>query len=230
MMEHDGGTLGFRGNRRAPQLKSTLTGQQRISPGIWCFSVANGAMSIINSRLAVTQSNGEKFHPSTIGQNRITSEYRNSSTFPLSECPDPLLGQQIDAVMYHAIALYRSLHSTLVPLESSGAHLLRYEIGQSYLTHSDASVNFGPRGGVLTRRATAILYTNDDYQGGELEFPHFNLKIKPTAGTILVFPADFVYEHVAHPVTSGTKYAVVDFFISRIAPWLNPNVSPSLTP
>jgi hypothetical protein len=80
--------------------------------------------------------------------------------------------------------------------------LLRYQFGQKYDAHYD--------GGSSTNRSVSpILYLNDDYEGGEIEFVNFNLKIKPKPGSLYLFPATYAYRHIAHPVTSGTKYAIV---------------------
>ncbi len=56
---------------------------------------------------------------------------------------------------------------------------------------------------------TALVYLNDDYTGGELEFNSLGLKISPEAGSIIFFPSDQL--HTAHPVTSGNKYFI--FFL-----------------
>lgn len=79
---------------------------------------------------------------------------------------------------------------------------LKYSTGEEYKSHYD--------GGTISKRVISpILYLNDDYEGGYLEFTNFNLKLKPAAGDFYIFPASFPYTHIAHPVTSGTKYAVV---------------------
>ena len=58
-----------------------------------------------------------------------------------------------------------------------------------------------------------VYYPNDDYEGGELEFLHFGVKIKPKAGQLFLFPSAYSYEHRIHPVTSGNeRYTIVSFF------------------
>jgi hypothetical protein len=83
-----------------------------------------------------------------------------------------------------------------------GYHILKYQEGQSYQLHYDGSSN-------VVRTISAICYLNSDYEGGELEFPNFKIKIKPQAGMLILFPSNFAYSHIAHPVTKGTKYALV---------------------
>ena len=53
---------------------------------------------------------------------------------------------------------------------------------------------------------------NDDFEGGELQFKEFDLKIKPEAGDIIVFCSGFPYMHQVAPVTMGIRYAVVKWY------------------
>jgi hypothetical protein len=48
--------------------------------------------------------------------------------------------------------------------------------------------------------------------GGELEFPRMNASIKPETGSVVVFPSNFPYLHIAHPVESGVKYSLVSWY------------------
>ena len=63
------------------------------------------------------------------------------------------------------------------------------------------------------RLLTAILYLNDDFEGGELALPQQGLVYKPRAGSLIVFPSDFCFPHASHPLTRGTKYSLVTWFI-----------------
>ena len=87
-------------------------------------------------------------------------------------------------------------------------NIIRYSEGQHYVSHYD--------GGTGSARSISVLvYLNDDYDGGEIEFPNFQLKIKPKAGTLILFPSNYAYSHIAHKVVSGTKYAIVTFLHDR---------------
>jgi predicted 2-oxoglutarate/Fe(II)-dependent dioxygenase YbiX len=89
-------------------------------------------------------------------------------------------------------------------------NLLKYQTGQEYKAHFD--------GGLGDNRVVSpILYLNDDYEGGELEFVHYGITIKPKAGSLYLFPSNYPYAHIAHPVTSGTKYAIVTWLHGRIS-------------
>ena len=84
-------------------------------------------------------------------------------------------------------------------LTHEGFQILKYEGGEEYKAHYDG----------LNRQVSMLLYLNDDYEGGELEFPLFKIKIKPQKGMMILFPSNYAYTHVAHPVTKGTKYCLV---------------------
>ena len=80
----------------------------------------------------------------------------------------------------------------------------RYNGPSSYFKpHSDDSLD-------IIRSVSAVLYLNGGYEGGELYFPRLdNLKIKPKAGDLVVFPSTYLYKHGSELLTKGTKYCVV---------------------
>ena len=113
-----------------------------------------------------------------------------------------------DVIMQAVVSYTRDLNIREPIYFSEGINLLKYQLGQEYKAHYD--------GGTLSGRSISpILYLNDSYEGGEIEFVHHNFKYKPTAGTLVLFPASFPYAHIAHPVTNGTKYAAVTWLHDR---------------
>lgn len=95
------------------------------------------------------------------------------------------------------------------PFFHEGYQLLKYRGGEYYNAHYDGGTDIG-------RSVSAVCYLNDDYEGGELEFVNFGVKIKPQAGMIILFPSNYAYNHIAHPIISGTKYALVTWIKDRI--------------
>jgi 2OG-Fe(II) oxygenase superfamily len=53
---------------------------------------------------------------------------------------------------------------------------------------------------------SAVMYLNDDYIGGDLFFGNQNIKIKPKAGSMIVFPSVPPFYHESLPIISGEKY------------------------
>jgi hypothetical protein len=51
-----------------------------------------------------------------------------------------------------------------------------------------------------------ITYLNEDYEGGEIEFPNHNMSLKPASGSLLIFPSQEPYLHKVNPILSGERY------------------------
>lgn len=82
-------------------------------------------------------------------------------------------------------------------------NFVKYEgTGKHFAVHAD-------HGPAYVTTVSAVAYLNDDYEGGELIFPRFDLKIKPEPGDLVVFPSTFIYEHSSEPIISGNKYSIV---------------------
>jgi prolyl 4-hydroxylase len=89
-------------------------------------------------------------------------------------------------------------------------HILRYRPGQQYRPHHDAHA-FAP----LEKRriATALLYLNDAYEGGETHFPALDITVRGKIGDLLIFhnlDADGMPDprmiHAGLPIASGEKW------------------------
>jgi predicted 2-oxoglutarate/Fe(II)-dependent dioxygenase YbiX len=65
---------------------------------------------------------------------------------------------------------------------------------------------------MFPRTVSLSFYVNDDFDGGEIEFQHFNISHKPTAGDIILFSSSYPYMHRVKPVTDGTRYAIVNWY------------------
>ena len=104
-------------------------------------------------------------------------------------------------------------------------HILRYEPGGYYVTHADSAERDEETKDwykVNDRDLSLLLYLNDDFTGGGLSFTKFNCRYNPKIGDLLIFPSDHRYEHQAHVVESGFRYAVVSWAaikgVQRILP------------
>ncbi len=98
--------------------------------------------------------------------------------------------------------------------------LLKYEVGEEYKNHFDTAAD--PESATFGRCFTAVLYINDDFEGGETRFPRLDLGIKPKAGRLALWsnkrPNDTdphpLSLHAGLPVTAGTKW-IATFWIHR---------------
>ena len=88
---------------------------------------------------------------------------------------------------------------------NEGWQILKYGVGQHFVNHVDDSKGY-------PRTVSMSFYLNDNYEGGEIEFPRFGIQVKPEANQLIMFPSNYVYNHVVNPVTKGTRYAIVGWF------------------
>jgi len=81
------------------------------------------------------------------------------------------------------------------------------EIGQGYhVWHFENSAKEQS-----DRLLTWILYLNDIEEGGETEFLYQHMRVKPKAGTLVMWPAGFTHTHRGNPPLSGTKYVLTSW-------------------
>lgn len=82
--------------------------------------------------------------------------------------------------------------------------ILKYGLGQKFVNHIDDHQDYH-------RRISTVYYINEDYSGGEINFPRFNISFKPKANQMILFPSTYVYNHSVSPVIEGERYAVVSW-------------------
>lgn len=83
-------------------------------------------------------------------------------------------------------------------------HLLKYGVGGHLPAHQDQ--------GISSRVLSSVMYLNDDYVGGEIEFVNSKIRIKPEAGSIIFFPSNFLYVHEVYPITDGFRYSMPHWY------------------
>ena len=105
---------------------------------------------------------------------------------------------------------------------------LRYDVHEHYDCHNDSEsfVN-GKLTRVVERDISVLLYLNDDYQGGEIEFTQLGITIKPTAGMMLAFPSYAEFEHKVNPVTQGVRYNIVSWICTEERIYARPYDAPA---
>lgn len=190
------------------------------APGIWVYNNAFDSQDFCSQ--VEEQSSMEwpylEWHSSQTGdgENTATSEYRSSLEMSLNV----LYGSDVNESLQELKTLF--IENILKPVDQcvwdyrnyfdlglnrdSGYVLLKYLDGGEYHIHHD----HGPEN---QRVISLVACLGEDFEGGELEFPHYNVKLKLEKDSVVIFPSNFPYSHIAHPVTSGVKYSLVTWFI-----------------
>lgn len=153
-----------------------------------------------------------QFNAAGILLKTVDTEVRNSDLLPLgdntalSQSTNQLLLRQLSVVQHLLFQSYGVKFPYAEPCS-----ILRYRPGQFYKRHIDnllLSSRFQEaEQGIPTRDISVVGYLNDDFEGGETYFDRQDVKVKPKAGAVLLFPAYFTHPHASLPVLKGQKYA-----------------------
>ncbi len=121
----------------------------------------------------------------------------------MKEIADILYGSLNKAFEHYSQTLYPFAGRNIKSREQS-IHLLKYGVGGHLPAHQDQ--------GVSSRVLSSVMYLNDDYHGGEIEFVNSGVKLKPEAGSIIFFPSNFLYIHEVYPITQGFRYSMPHWY------------------
>jgi len=105
-----------------------------------------------------------------------------------------------------AINEYRKLFPEVASEIDTGYNLLRYKEGQFYTQHTDSFKS-------QQRSVSCSFLLNDDYEGGEFAFFDREIIIRGGKGSIVMFPSNFMFPHEIMPVTSGTRYSIITWYV-----------------
>ena len=117
--------------------------------------------------------------------------------------------KEIDNMIYKKVGEVMKKYTNRFPpchlRDDSGYDLLRYNTGGYYREHVDNSPD-------LLRTLAISINLNDDYVGGEVAFFGNKMHVKGGVGSVVAFPANFMYPHQVLDITEGTRYSIVTWF------------------
>jgi predicted 2-oxoglutarate/Fe(II)-dependent dioxygenase YbiX len=150
----------------------------------------------------------------TVVAKGIDKDIRSAQTILMSQ--DAVLNQnyetrkKLDDGVYqgasYVMSKYRQQFPQVLIEQDSGYELLRYETGQFYVEHTDSFMR-------IPRTVSCSFSLNDDYEGGEFAFFGREISIRVPVGSAILFPSNFMYPHEILPVTNGTRYSIITWFI-----------------
>ena len=160
----------------------------------------------------IRYANSLSFEKAKIGLNTLNEKIRKVNTYSLtphtgtmSDCHwARFLNFKIVEIMNLYLDLQNLKEFETIPFLKQ-CDLLKYEEYGHYNYHVDASVNFH-------RILSAILFLNNDYEGGELLFKDMNdeeIKINPIPGSLVIWPSNFLFPHKVNPLKFGKRFTVV---------------------
>lgn len=151
---------------------------------------------------------------SRVGDGNVSDEIRNCDIVNISE--QMVIDKNFDVrkkldedffvCASKAINEYRELFPEVASEIDTGYDLLRYTKGQFYVQHTDSFKQ-------QQRSVSCSFLLNDDYEGGEFAFFDREVMIRGGKGSIIMFPSNFMFPHEVMPVTSGTRYSIITWYV-----------------
>jgi len=168
----------------------------------------------LSDRILEEYGNSIYWQDGLVGTGVIDKNYRDvdivGMSFPQIIQENFAVRKQLDNDVFEcanlAIRKYNEKFPEARIQQDSGYELLRYNTGQKYEQHTDS---FRER----NRAVSCSFMLNDDYLGGEFAFFNRKLKYKLPKGSVLMFPSNFMYPHEIMPVTKGTRYSIITWFV-----------------
>jgi hypothetical protein len=81
--------------------------------------------------------------------------------------------------------------------------------GGFHAWHTERATYLAPNS---SRHLVFMTYLNTVENGGETEFFHQDIKIKPQKGLTVIWPADWTHTHRGCPASTETKYIITGWF------------------
>jgi len=96
------------------------------------------------------------------------------------------------------------LKSVIKVVDVPGFNIQKYSRGDHFAQlHSERTTL-----DTLHRLFAWMTYLNDVDDGGQTNFSHYEIKIRPETGKTLIWPAEWTHAHTGEILKSGTKYIV----------------------
>ena len=96
------------------------------------------------------------------------------------------------------------LKNMLKTIDLTGFNIQKYSEGDHFAKIHSERTSFNN----LHRLFAWMTYLSDVNDGGQTNFSHYGIKIKPKIGKTLIWPAEWTHAHTGEILKSGTKYIV----------------------
>jgi len=135
------------------------------------------------------------------GEGRMDETIRDAHSCAIPNLAEDLIVQAINRCIARATGTEAGWGEPL--------NILKYTPGQQYRPHHDGTGTDN----VSVRTLTALIWLNDQFEGGETDFPKINVRVRGGVGDMLVFKNvrddgsfDERMIHAGLPVTEGVKW------------------------
>jgi hypothetical protein len=123
------------------------------------------------------------------------------------------LADHMRGAQRRAAALVTEFYRLTEPIYPDLLQIMSWPVGIHMPPHADNANPDGSPHAMAHRDFSAIVYLNEDYQGGEFYFTALDTVIKPKKGMLAAFTAGFYHEHAVLRV-EGSQRLTMPFFLT----------------
>jgi hypothetical protein len=133
------------------------------------------------------------------------------------QCSSEIL-QRISPEIYDLVDFYIDKMGALAgeffncKLEKRPPCIIRWFAGIEQQPHADKQLLDGSPNPFKEYDVNSLFYYNDDFEGGELYYPDFDIVVKPEPGLAVIHPGDIHYLHGVKMITAGERFTTPAFY------------------
>ena len=144
----------------------------------------------------------------------VDEELRNNTRIMWDDRDEAnwLLAQVASRMQETGRALPRAFHGGALAGANPRLRVYRYGPAQHHSAHWDTEHELDAE---RVTRMTLVVYLNDDFDGGETEFPELDVQVRPATGLALLFQHRTL--HRARAVARGAKFVLRTDLVYRRA-------------
>jgi hypothetical protein len=90
--------------------------------------------------------------------------------------------------------------------------IIKWIPGTEQMPHADKQLTDGSPNPFPNYDINSLFYYNDDFEGGQLYYPEFDLVIEPKPGLAVAHPGDINYLHGVKKIISGERFTTPSFY------------------
>ena len=147
------------------------------------------------------KSNNSLFKEALVGKGELNINIRNCYTHSL----DQTFEKQIFDIVSECIKIYNNKFKLNIS-KDTGYQILKYEKGGFYREHVDQYDGHN-------RAISCSLILNNDFLGGNFSFFNNKIILPVKKNSVLMFPSNFMYPHQILPISDGTRYSIITWFV-----------------
>lgn len=124
----------------------------------------------------------------------------------------PIIGNMFYSFLDRMKPLIKESMRTDREVYANVTYVLKALPGWDHPVHSDSGEDTPAEDQFGHRDFGTVVYLSDNFTGGEIYYPEFNVSIMPKPRSLAIHPGDHEHRHGVRALESGVRYSLVTFW------------------